>query len=101
MAAYPLRVVWMETERQAGDAPVQMMVSVSKRHFKHAVNRNRVKRQVREAYRQAKQPLFDQLEATPERAILVAFIWLSDELCETALVSKRVQRLVRMLTEKL
>lgn len=101
MAAYPLRMVWMETERQAGDAQVQMMVSVSKRHFKHAVNRNRVKRQVREAYRQAKQPLLDQLEATQERAILVAFIWLSDELSETAVVSKRVQRLVRMLTEKL
>jgi ribonuclease P protein component len=29
----------------------QILVSVSKRNFKHAVDRNRIKRQIREAYR--------------------------------------------------
>lgn len=73
MVAYPVRVVWMEKEREEQEPPVQILVSVSKRHFKHAVKRNRVKRQLREAYRLAKQPLYDKLEGLPN----VPSIWLS------------------------
>ena len=45
---FPLRVVWLPVEELA--APVSILVSVSKRRFKRAVKRNRVKRRVREAY---------------------------------------------------
>ena len=58
---FPLRVVFMAVEAQT--VPLSMMVSVSKRHFKHAVQRNRVKRLVREAWRLNKQPLADLLNA--------------------------------------
>ena len=44
VSAFPLRIVVMETARVADDIPVQVLVSVSKRHFKHAVDRNRIKR---------------------------------------------------------
>jgi len=59
LAAYPLRAVYMQTEHQEGHAPVQILISVPKKRFKHAVDRNRVKRQVREAYRCHKQLLSD------------------------------------------
>ena len=52
MVAFPLRVVYALTDHKEGsDIRVRMLVSVPKRHFKRAVKRNRVKRQVREAYR--------------------------------------------------
>lgn len=54
MSAYPLRVVYMylHADEMVNDVPnTQLLVSVPKKCFKRAVKRNRVKRQVREAYR--------------------------------------------------
>ena len=58
LAAYPLRAVFLQTERQQGHAPIQILISVPKKRFKHAVDRNRVKRQVREAFRCHKEVLY-------------------------------------------
>lgn len=50
--AYPLRVVWVPLgDETATEHPAQVAISVSKRAFKTAVARNRIKRQIREAYR--------------------------------------------------
>ena len=46
---FPIRVVYMPVEQ--GEVPASILISVSKRRFKRAVKRNRVKRQIREAYR--------------------------------------------------
>ena len=95
-SAYPLRIVYMETERE--EVPVQMMVSVSKRHFKRAVKRNRVKRQIREAYRHHKQLL---IEKVPEdKSLAVAFIWLSDDLFDSRQVERSVRRLLEKVAER-
>ena len=97
-SAFPLRIVYMENNREEGEAPVQVMVSVSKRHFKRAVKRNRAKRQVREAYRLHKTILTDKV---PEgRQLAIAFIWLADELCETAQVEKSVRLLLEKVAER-
>ena len=101
MAAFPIRVVWMECAREEQASPVQILVSVAKRHFRHAVKRNRVKRQLREAYRKEKQLLYDKLEATPQRGIMIAFIWLADELYPSAEVAGRIRRLLQRVAEKL
>lgn len=86
-------------DRQNGDEPVQMLVSVPKKHFHHAVDRNRVKRQVREAYRRRKQILYD---ALPEnKTLLLAFVWLSDRHLTTADVAARVNVLIRKLADRL
>ena len=76
LSAYPLRAVYLRTEHREGCAPVQLLISVPKKKFKHAVDRNRVKRQIREAYRKNKAIL----EGTvgEEQMLLIAFIWLSD-----------------------
>ena len=46
---FPLRVVYLPVPDLEAQAAI--LVSVSKRRFKRAVKRNRVKRQIREAYR--------------------------------------------------
>ena len=52
---FPLRVVYMPVENQ--DVQASILLSVSKKRFKRAVKRNRVKRQLREAYRMHKHQL--------------------------------------------
>ena len=52
--AFPLRMVFIETPLPYPEITIQAGVSVSKRNHKLAVTRNRVKRLMREAYRNHK-----------------------------------------------
>ena len=69
-SSYPFRVFYKEMELPK-DVPVQIGVSVSKRNFKHAVDRNRIKRLMREAYRLEKYTLLDNLDA--KLAIMIVY----------------------------
>jgi len=61
--AYPFRCVFSQAET---DIPlVRIAVSVSKKRFKHAVDRNRVKRLMREAYRLEKGFLYQHFQEQP------------------------------------
>lgn len=104
-SVFPLRVVYLLTNQPDGDlqheAPVKMMVSVSKRHFKRAVKRNRVKRQVREAYRQNKEIVVSSMADSPNRQLLLGFIWMSDELHDTDTVERSMQVLLKRVADKL
>ena len=51
VVAFPLRVKYQFLSVAEARAPVQAGVSVSKKSFRHAVDRNRIKRLIREAYR--------------------------------------------------
>lgn len=104
-SVFPLRVVYLLTDQPDGDlqhvVPVKMMVSVSKRHFKRAVKRNRVKRQVREAYRQNKEIVVSSMADFPNRQLLLGFIWMSDELHDTDTVERSMQVLLKRVADKL
>ena len=94
--AYPMRAIWRVLTYEAGPA-VKVLVSVSKRRFKHAVDRNRAKRQMREAYR-----LNKQITNTPEGlALHVAFIWLSDLPLPSEQVHKKMKALLKTINQKL
>ena len=60
---HPVRIVWKEFPR-SGQLPALVLFSVSKRKFPHAVDRNRIKRLLREAYRFMKQDFFDKIPDT-------------------------------------
>ncbi len=81
----------------SSDAGAQMMVSVPKRYFKRAVKRNRVKRQIREAYRHHKSLLPDREGKT----LVMAFIWMDDQLHESEEINKKVENLLMRVRERL
>lgn len=64
---FPIRVVYMPVEQ--GEVPASILISVSKRRFKRAVKRNRVKRQIREAYRKNKSLLVDAIASSISNVI--------------------------------
>lgn len=103
MTAFPLRMVYMVEERgeDAREPAAQMMVSVPKRYFKRAVKRNRVKRQVREAYRLNKHILAESLGKVNSRNVSLCFIWNADVLHTSAEISGKVAGLLTRLAERL
>ena len=65
VSKYPLRLVFVESDYgipEDSDQKLKMGVSVSKKYFKHAVDRNYFKRVLRETYRLNKHILVDNLD---------------------------------------
>lgn len=97
-SVFPLRVVYLPVDEL--EATVSILVSVSKRHFKRAVKRNRVKRQIREAYRLNKHALLDALDERRKR-LAVAFIYLSDEQVDSSVIEERMKTALARIVEKI
>lgn len=98
-SVFPLRVVYLTLDN-VQDEHAAILVSVSKRRFKRAVKRNRVKRQIREAYRLNKQPLLQTLREH-NLHIAIAFIYLSDELTDSSLIAERMKTALWRISEQL
>jgi len=58
---FPLRMMFVQTAHTS-DFPCQVGVSVAKRNFKKAPDRNRLKRLMRETYRLQKEIVYNNLE---------------------------------------
>ena len=111
MVAFPIRVVYrikdategintsLNDNSPLGAPKTQVLISVPKKHLRHAVDRNRVKRQLREAWRLHRQPLIDRLPES--KTLLVAFVWLADRLYDTDEVTHRVKKLIGRIADKL
>lgn len=104
MAAFPLRAVYMPLPPDsewipAEAADVSVLVSVPKRRLHHAVDRNRMKRQIREAYRLNKHSLLS-LMAERRCRLAVAFVCISDKPCATPQVEHAMQRILRRIGEQ-
>ena len=106
MSAYPLRlgcrILDADAEARQGtgfpgkNIEKQVLISVPKRCFKHAVDRNRVKRQVREAYRKHRN-LYDIPEG---KSLALAFIWLDRKHHSSEEVELKVINLLQRMHEK-
>lgn len=99
-SSFPIYCVYTTCERQEGEPPVRIVTSVSKRKFKYAVDRNRAKRLLREAYRQNKHSL---VEAVAEKdfGLLLGFIWMPASHVPAADVSAAMQTLLSKIASKL
>ncbi len=88
IARYPLRLVYQPTDQ----ATTQIGVSVSKKYFKKAVDRNYIKRILRECYRKNKQIL-------PEQPYSLMLLYQSKEIPEYSEIEKKTIHLFNKLSE--
>jgi len=88
--AFPLRVVYLKTELSLS-SPISVLVSVPKKRIKSAVKRNRIKRQVREAYRLNKHYL-EAVTESIDHHLDIAFVFVREELMEYSIIEKGMRK---------
>lgn len=97
VSAFPLRLVFLETTHDDATIIAKTAVSVSKRHFKTAVDRNRIKRLMREAYRLNKGTYFNNFST--QYAFMILYI--GKEKPTFAQVENRMHKLFKKFLEKI
>ncbi len=90
---FPLKVFWLPTNEQA---VLQAGISVSSRNFKKAVDRNRIKRLIREAYRLQKNQLQEQL-VKEEKQLSLFIIFIGKDLPEYSAVFDNTGAIIKKL----
>lgn len=100
--SYKINITRNDIKNTANNAviPLKVLISVGKKRFHHAVDRNRAKRQIREAFRLQQSSLFSLAQ---ERGIQVhiAFIWLSNKPMPSQKVSSSVKHILSFIQEKI
>jgi ribonuclease P protein component len=94
----PFRVLYQQTAIEG----LQVAVGVSSKNFKRAVDRNRIKRQIREAYRLEKIPL-QQLLRSRKKGMRIFLTYTGKAMPEyaavLAIVGKCLNKLLKQLNE--
>jgi ribonuclease P protein component len=91
VSKYPLRLVFVESNYgipEDSEQKLKMGVSVSKKYFKHAVDRNYFKRVLRETYRLNKHILIDNLD---KKYAFMFFYQTKDRLTYEEINTKTIQ----------
>jgi ribonuclease P protein component len=93
--AYPLRVVYI-SRQSVSDVEAAVLISVPKKKMKRAVNRNRIKRLIRDAYRLNKQLLLPSLQEKGQE-LLIGFLFVGNELPDWQTVEAAVIKALTVL----
>jgi ribonuclease P protein component len=96
---FPLKVFYTKTNATEKSS-CRIGVSATKRNFKKAVDRNRIKRLLREAYRLNKTELVS-LTQNNCRQLAVFFLYIDKELPEFNLLQTKMQVALQKLIQKL
>ena len=92
---FPIKVVFLIVDEPM-DNPIKVGVSASSKKFKNAVDRNRIKRLIKENYRLNKLPLHDYLSET-NKQVAVFFMYIDKALPENALLQRKMPILIDKL----
>jgi ribonuclease P protein component len=91
----PFRVIWLDIKLE-GNYPAQVLINISKKRLKRAVDRNLVKRRIREAYRQNKIDLYLSLNKN-ERNCVFALLYNSDEIASYNDIEEKIILILQRL----
>ena len=96
LSKFPLRLVYLQLEHSS-NYPIQVAFSAPKRKFKKAVDRNRIKRLMREAYRKNKHLLHNGIE---EKHIIM-FTYTDENELKYVEIEEKLILLLKKFLEKI
>jgi ribonuclease P protein component len=100
ISVFPIRILYIFSALRTDEKPLlQVGVSVSKRNFKRAVDRNGIKRLLREAYRLQKKELLELMTEQKKKGF-VFFIYTDKQLPEYRMVFDTMTKCLSALKRK-
>lgn len=97
ISVFPVRLVWLLSDDIEG---IRILISAPKRNFHHAVDRNRIKRQIREFYRTHSAPL-KEVVTSKEKGMALAFLFNDNKLWDSQKLDERLGTALGKLQETL
>jgi ribonuclease P protein component len=97
---YPFKVLFSFNNFEKLKYPAQIGISVSKRNFKHAVDRNRIKRKIKESYRQNKHLLYNDLEKFDQN-LRFFVIYTAKADIDYSIIEESMTQLIKKIMKKL
>ena len=97
LLVYPLKIVWKISENELS-YPAQTAFSVSSKIFRKSIDRNLLKRRMREAYRKNKQILYEHLSANNNKLVFV-IILRGTVVPDYLTIEKSIKDVIRRLIE--
>ncbi len=95
---HPFKVIVFERIPDSQQPAVRILTSVPKKKFKLAVDRNRVKRLIREAWRTHKLPVIQQLNLHGTH-LDIALIFTGHHLPDFFLIQKKINAVIKRLLQ--
>nr|MBC7612907.1 ribonuclease P protein component [Pseudopedobacter sp.] len=96
---YPFRVTWIHSSSLDQDFPVQLLTAVPKKRFRSSVDRNAIKRKIKEAYRLSKgQYLYPELQ---NNKILLSLNYVGNQIHDFDFIQKKLLATFSLLLKKL
>ena len=84
----PFQIYWLETNHE--NSIIELLISVPKKNIKLAVNRNIIKRMVKEAYRLNNGPLYEQVKRE-QKSFSLAIIYMNNKIPSYFYVEKKIK----------
>lgn len=98
---YPLKFIYLvEEDNISSEPPVKLLLSVPKRIHKRAVNRNLIKRRLKECYRKYKPKFFSE-EIIKKSNIKLGIIYISNEILSYQELEKKIILGTKKLTTEI
>lgn len=92
---FPIKLLYLDASGL--EVATKMAVSVPKKNFKRAVDRNRIKRLLRESYRLHRQHIFNKTE----RPYALMFLYLGKEIPEYAKLEAHMIKILGLFLKKI